>query len=217
MTDTPKKEKKDKKDKKDKKEKKKDKKRIVSLGEAVEPANFRSSDEYLDNERFKPVRNPSFNPALISPLTSPTSSIHSTTKTDEKWIITSNRSRDSLPAVRPESPLTPAELQGFASSKYVPSAGYAHLDPTKHKNAHSAFDQLQKVVMAGNEPQQGQPVPVVQQQTSGQPRSIGQPPQKKSISPQATSKPRSRPERLEDGALVLQYGKKKIIIIRKSY
>ncbi|KAI8380606.1 hypothetical protein EDC96DRAFT_491543 [Choanephora cucurbitarum] len=41
---------------------------------------------------------------------------------------------------------TPAELQGFAAQRYIPSSTYAHLDPTQHENAHLAFKQLQKIV-----------------------------------------------------------------------
>lgn len=215
MSDAPKKDKKDKKDKKekkDKKDKKDKKKKVTSLGEPVEAVDYKSTDEYLEQEKFKPVRNPSFNPSLISPMTSPTPSIHSV-QTDEKWALTANRSRDSLPAVRPESPLTPAELQGYASAKYIPSGGYGHLDPTKHEGAHSAFDQLQKVV-ANNESQPPvvsnpvQPKPVQQQQQPIQKQQNQQQSTQQRSVAQTSSKPRSRPERLEDGAQVLQYGNK---------
>ncbi|KAI8075833.1 uncharacterized protein B0P05DRAFT_588256 [Gilbertella persicaria] len=52
---------------------------------------------------------------------------------------------------------TPAELQGYAAQKYVPSHGYTHLDPTKHENAHSAFKQLQQIVTASQLSSSDQP------------------------------------------------------------
>ncbi|CAO3626715.1 unnamed protein product [Mucor hiemalis] len=174
---SPKKEKKDKKDKKEKKDKKdkKDKKgKKKELGEAVEPSKY--SDEYLDSERFKPVPNPAFNPALTSPLTSPAASIKSGS-IDEKWVISSKRKSDSLPAVQisngqPQNessgPLTPAELQGFAASKYVPSGGYAHLDPTKHENAYSAFDQLKRLSLGDKESVSQSAAPTTQKSPSSQ-------------------------------------------------
>jgi len=162
-------EKKEKKDKKDKKKdkdkkKKKDKKKIDALGDSVDSLSLKSSDDY-DDEKFKPVRNPAFNPALVSPLTSPATSRTSIisdsngSNSDEKWTI-SSKSKDmpliqtntgANAATAEKSPLTPAELQGYAAQKFVPTNSYAHLDPSKSENAYAAFNHLQKVIMANKD------------------------------------------------------------------
>ncbi|KAI9248650.1 hypothetical protein BY458DRAFT_526277 [Sporodiniella umbellata] len=108
--------------KKDKKEKKKEKKEKKEKAEKDQAA--------LEEERFKPVANPAYNPLPASE--------------EEGWTVSSSRS--SLPLSVSSQNLTPAELQGFAAEKFVPSSGYAHLDPSQHKNAHSAFERLQQVV-----------------------------------------------------------------------
>ncbi|GAN08420.1 hypothetical protein MAM1_0203c07931 [Mucor ambiguus] len=161
-------EKKEKKEKKDKKKdkKKKDKKKIDALGDSVDSLSLKSLDDY-DDERFKPVRNPAFNPALVSPLSSPAKSRNSVlsdsngSNSDEKWTI-SSKSKD-IPLIQTntganagpnnastteKSPLTPAELQGYAAQKFIPTNSYAHLDPSKSENAYAAFNHLQKVIMA---------------------------------------------------------------------
>ncbi|KAI8879381.1 hypothetical protein K501DRAFT_336100 [Backusella circina FSU 941] len=121
------KEKKDKKDKKDKKEKK----------EKKEKKKDKSGAEVDDlGERFRPVPNPLF---TQSPQDSPLSS----TKSSEDLTSTGT----------PGTP-TPTELQGYVSQKYMPSSGYAHLDPSKYENSHSAFDNLQKLIQQ-SPPQQG--------------------------------------------------------------
>ncbi|CEJ02696.1 hypothetical protein RMCBS344292_16693 [Rhizopus microsporus] len=117
-----------------KKKEKKDKKKKKEKGAAVE------------EERFKPVINPDYNPTDSN-----------NNEDAEKWTIASKRS-DIIQPNSPKSP-TPAELQGFTAYKYVPSPGYAHLDPSKHKNAHSAFDQLQKVIAAQEQQQKQQSSP----------------------------------------------------------
>ncbi|CEG75433.1 hypothetical protein RMATCC62417_10472 [Rhizopus microsporus] len=117
-----------------KKKEKKDKKKKKEKEAAVE------------EERFKPVINPDYNPTDSN-----------NNEDAEKWTIASKRS-DIIQPNSPKSP-TPAELQGFTAYKYVPSPGYAHLDPSKHKNAHSAFDQLQKVIAAQEQQQKQQGSP----------------------------------------------------------
>lgn len=222
-----KKEKKDKKDKKKDKKKKKDKQKIDALGESVDSLSLKSSDDY-DDDRFKPVRNPHFNPALTSPLTSPTTSRNSIvsdsngSNNDEKWTI-SSRNKD-MPltqsnaggATAEKSPLTPAELQGYAAQKFVPTNSYAHLDPSKSENAYAAFNHLQKVIMASKDgviaanqsprndsaaaaQQQQQQQHVQQQQTSQQKnqpqqqRAQGQPQQARSVAQQPSPSKLSPP------------------------
>jgi hypothetical protein len=243
------KEKKDKKDKKDKKEKKdkKDKK------EKKDKAGAEVNDL---GERFRPVPNPLF---TQSPQDSPLSS----TKSSEDLTLSST----------PNTP-TPTELQGFVSQKYMPSSGYAHLDPSKYENSHSAFDNLQKLVQHSSPPRanvtppmtnkmhphqqprqeshshpplqplprlspqqrppQQRPSPQQQQSYSQQPRShpqqypqqqrypqqpinpqqmqAGRPPQQRPMngshktSPGMPQQIKSRPDKMPDGAPVLQYG-----------
>ncbi|KAI8975420.1 hypothetical protein BDF20DRAFT_995074 [Mycotypha africana] len=139
----------------------------------IEEFQKKISPEYLNNEKFKPVPNPLFH---LSPLTSPTSSTDS---------ISLGKSENSVEAGNKP---TPAQLQGFAAEKYVPSPGYAHLDPSKSANAHSAFEHLQRVIEAST-PLKHQPMPRtrphVQQQTL---KASSEPPRNQSVTmPHATS------------------------------
>lgn len=207
------KEKKEKKDKKKDKKKKKDSKKLDTLGDSVDSLSLKSSDEY-DDARFKPVRNPAFNPALTSPLSSPIASRNSTISdsnggNDEKWTISlknkdmpriqTNTGANSGPNAE-KSPLTPAELQGYAAQKFVPTGSYAHLDPSKSENAYAAFNHLQKVIMAnkegteanqppGNDSAQQrvkqQPQPQQQQKQQQQPRAQAQAQQPRYVAQQS--------------------------------
>lgn len=122
---TKEKKKKDKKEK-DKKGGKKDKKDNKKKGKK-KPSDVITRD--LDQEKFNPVSNPDF----VDP------------SKEEKWVISTNK---ELPAVVEKkldvSPVTPTERQGFMATKYFPTEGYTHLDPSKSDNLYSAFNQLQK-------------------------------------------------------------------------
>lgn len=187
------KEKKEKKDKKKDKKKKKDNKKLDTLGDSVDSLSLKSLDEY-DDDRFKPVRNPAFNPALTSPLVSPAVSRNSIVSdsngsNNEKWTI-SSKNKD-LPLIQTntgaisgsnaeKSPLTPAELQGYAAQKFVPTGSYAHLDPSKSENAYAAFNHLQNVIMANKEGSDANQPPrndSAQQRVKQQPQQINQPQQ----------------------------------------
>ncbi|KAG1381039.1 hypothetical protein G6F61_003523 [Rhizopus arrhizus] len=124
-------------------------------------------EDITEEDRFKPVVNPAYNPAqdIVE---------------KEKWTFSSNI----------QTSPTPADLQGYTAYKYVPSSGYSHLDPAQHKNAHSAFEQLQKVVMSTQSPppsneqvkppqpaQQARPPQPVQQARPPQPVQQARPPQ----------------------------------------
>lgn len=111
--------KKDKKDKKDEKKKGKKKFSVVVTREDLDP------------EKLNPVSNPDF----VDP------------SKEEKWIISTTK--ESPPIIEKKlhssvSPITPTERQGFMDTKYFPSEGYTHLDPSKSDNLYSAFNQLQK-------------------------------------------------------------------------
>lgn len=184
------------KEKKEKKKGKKEKKKEKTVGESVEAINLnkKSSDEYLNNDRFKPVRNPSFNPSLISPLSSPVPSAtqalaaNNKNNRDEKWIISSTLKENGR-VNNEKSGSTPAELQGSAVQKHIPNDGHGRPDPTEPENAHSAFKRLQQLVMTGQPKQQQQ-----QQQQQTQ-RPLGT----------DASNRNDRPNRLPDGAPIVQY------------
>lgn len=119
-------------------------------------------------------------------------------------------------ATAEKSPLTPAELQGYAAQKFVPTNSYAHLDPSKSENAYAAFNHLQNVIMASKDgviaanqsprndsaaaaQQQQQQQHVQQQQTSQQKnqpqqqRAQGQPQQARSVAQQPSPSKLSPP------------------------
>ncbi|KAG1051270.1 hypothetical protein G6F46_004472 [Rhizopus delemar] len=106
-------------------------------------------EDNTEEDRFKPVANPAYNPAQDN-------------VEKEKWTFSSNV----------QTSPTPADLQGYTAYKYVPSSGYSHLDPAQHKNAHSAFEQLQKVVMSTQTPP-----PSTEQVKPPQPAQQARPPQ----------------------------------------